>query len=252
MADSQIVLNPDTGLFEAQEVVPDTEATVPDTEAIVPDTEATVPDTDVIVLDSPVDLTGSQNTDTTNSTDIVGGDSIGDNSSESSDTGASLPDQAEDETDVSESEDMADYDSYINLASAAPSVQSYSVQPWQLNLAENRQIGEHYLIWAERVYYSGNYNYYWHYFAAVGKDIEKNGDMYVYTDADLYDLYSYDNTTTYQMQQSSGSVNGSSFVVYSDLYFDYVGTASTVSVPFILVGLLLIITMLLIILLRRK
>lgn len=238
MAESQIVINPDTGLFEAQEAVPDTEATVPDTGVIVPD--------------SSVDLTGSQDTDTTNSIDIVGGDSIGDNSFESSDTGASLSDQAEDETDVSQSEDMVDYDSYINLASAAPSVQSYSVQPWQLNLAENRQIGEHYLIWAERVYYSGNYNYYWHYFAAVGKDIEKNGDVYVYTDADLYDLYSYDNTTTYQMQQTSGSVNGSSFVVYSDLYFDYVGTASTVSVPFILVGLLLIITMLLIIALRRK
>jgi hypothetical protein len=224
MSESQIVINPDTGLFEAQETVPS----------------------------SSVDNTGSQDTDTTNSIDIVGGDSIGDYSSESSVAGASLSDQTEDETDVSESEDMADYDSYINLASAAPSVQSYSVQPWQLNLAENRQIGEHYLIWAERVYYGGNYSYYWHYFAAVGKDIEKNGDMYVYTDADLYDLYSYDNTTTYQMQQSSGSVNGSSFVVYSDLYFDYVGTASTVSVPFILVGLLLIITMLLIIVLRRK
>jgi hypothetical protein len=245
MAESQIVMNPETGLFEAQE-------TVPDTGVIVPDTGVIVPDTGVIVPDSPVDLTGSQDTDTTNSIDIVGGDSIGGNSSESSDTGASLPDQAEDETDVSESEDMADYDSYINLASAAPSVQSYSVQPWQLNLAENRQIGEHYLIWAERVYYGSYNNYYWHYFAAVGKDIEKNGDMYVYADADLYDLYSYDNTTTYQMQQSSGSVNGSSFVVYSDLYFDYVGTASTVSVPFILVGLLLIITMLLIIALRRK
>lgn len=238
MAESQIVINPDTGLFEAQETVPDT--------------EVTVPDTDVIVLDPSVDLTGSQDTDTTNSIDIVGGDSIGGYSSESSVAGASLSDQAEDETDVSESEDMVDYDSYINLTSAAPSVQSYSVQPWQLNLAENRQIGEHYLIWAERVYYGGNYNYYWHYFAAVGKDIEKNGDMYMYTDADLYDLYSYDNTTTYQMQQTSGSVNGSSFVVYSDLYFDYVGTASTVSVPFILVGLLLIITMLLIISLRRK
>lgn len=238
MAESQIVINPDTGLFEAQETVPDTEATVPDTGVIVPD--------------SSVDLTGSQDTDTTNSIDIVGGDSIGDYSSESSVAGASLSDQAEDEVDASESEDMADDDSYINLASVAPSVQSYTVQPWQLNLAENRQIGEHYLIWAERVYYGGNYNYYWHYFAAVGKDIEKNGDMYVYTDADLYDLYSYDNATTYQMQQSSGSVNGSSFVVYSDLYFDYVGTASTVSVPFILVGLLLIITMLLIILLRRK
>ena len=245
MAESQIVINPDTGLFETQEVVPDMEVTVPDTEVTVPDTEVTVPS-------SPVDNTGSQDIDTTNSIDIVGGDSIGGNSSESSDTGASLSDQTEDETDVSESEDMADYDSYINLASAAPSVQSYSVQPWQLNLAENRQIGEHYLIWAERVYYGGNYNYYWHYFVAVGKDIEKNGDMYVYTDADVYDLYSYDNTTTYQMQQSSGSVNGASFVVYSDLYFDYVGTASTVSVPFILVGLLLIITMLLIIALRRK
>lgn len=252
MAESQIVMNPDTGLFEAQEAVPDTEVTVPDTEVIVPHTEVTVPDIEVSVPSSPVNNTGSQYTDTTNSIDIVGGDSIGDNSSQSSDTGASLSDQTEDETDVSESEDMADYDSYINLASAAPSVQSYSVQPWQLNLAENRQIGEHYLIWAERVYYGGNYNYYWHYFVAVGKDIEKNGDMYVYTDADVYDLFSYDNTTTYQMQQTSGSVNGSSFVVYSDLYFDYVGTASTVSVPFILVGLLLIITMLLIIALRRK
>lgn len=245
MAESQIVMNPDTGLFEAQEAVPDTEVTVPDTEVTVPDIEVSVPS-------SSVNNTGSQDTDTTNSIDIVGGDSIGDNSSQSSDTGASLSDQTEDETDVSESEDMADYDSYINIASAAPSVQSYSVQPWQLNMAENRQIGEHYLIWAERVYYGGNYNYYWHYFVAVGKDIEKNGDMYVYTDADVYDLFSYDNTTTYQMQQTSGSVNGSSFVVYSDLYFDYVGTASTVSVPFILVGLLLIITMLLIIALRRK
>lgn len=245
MAESQIVINPDTGLFEAQEAVPDMEVTVPDTEVTVPDIEVSVPS-------SSVNNTGSQDTDTTNSIDIVGGDSIGDNSSQSSDTGASLSDQTEDETDVSESEDMADYDSYINLASAAPSVQSYSVQPWQLNLAENRQIGEHYLIWAERVYYGGNYNYYWHYFVAVGKDIEKNGDMYMYTDADVYDLFSYDNTTTYQMQQTSGSVNGSSFVVYSDLYFDYVGTASTVSVPFILVGLLLIITMLLIIALRRK
>ncbi len=43
------------------------------------------------------------------------------------------------------------------------------------------------------------------------------------------DLYSYlDNgdTVTYEVENSSGSVNGSQYLVYSDLYFDYVGSDS--------------------------
>lgn len=107
------------------------------------------------------------------------------------------------------------------LASVTASAASYTPQAWQVNLAENRSFGEHYLMWAERVY-SGS-SYYWRYYIALGRKISRSSNVYTYTDAEVYTYYNYNSSVTYDVSVSSGTVNGSTYLVYSDLYFDYVG-----------------------------
>lgn len=107
-------------------------------------------------------------------------------------------------------------------ASVAASNAAYTPQAWQINLAENRSFGEHYIMWAERIY-SGSSSYYWRYHIALGSKISYASNVYTYTDAEVYTYYSYNSSVTYDVSVSSGTVSGSSYLVYSDLYFDYVG-----------------------------
>lgn len=117
-------------------------------------------------------------------------------------------------------------DIYISDAavalSAVPSTAAFTPTAWQVNLASNRALGEHYLMYANRVYYSGSSSY-WHYFLVLGSDISYDADVYTYTDCDVYSYYSYQNMVYYDRDLGSGSLNGNATLVYSDLYFDYLG-----------------------------
>lgn len=137
-------------------------------------------------------------------------------------------------------EDSSSFDLY----SVAPSSASYTPQAWQVNLAQSRGFGEHYLMWAQRVYYSSSASY-WKYFEVVGRNIRREGDVYTYEDCDLYTFYNYSGDVSYDVAESSGSVNGSSFVVFSDLYFDYAGGFPTDHVtPFVLFAFLILLMVL--------
>lgn len=105
--------------------------------------------------------------------------------------------------------------------SVVPSTMSYTPQAFQVNLAENRAFGEHYLMWAQRV--TSGSSYYLRYYLALGSKISFDGSTYRYTDAEVYTYYNYNSSVTYDVSVSSGSLSGSSYLVYSDLYFDYVG-----------------------------
>lgn len=107
-------------------------------------------------------------------------------------------------------------------ASVTASNAAYTPQVWQVNLAENRSFGEHYVMWAVRTS-SGSSSYYWRYYIAIGRDITYASNVYTYHDAEVYSYYTYNSSVTYDVSVSSGTVNGSSYLVYSDLYFDYVG-----------------------------
>lgn len=219
---AQIEVNPETGLFEvvepaepAGEVIQEsTDEGVIYDDSVIPSDEVVLPDEEV----SPEDLLEFLEPD-------------------------SLEDPQEAEPDPS-------YDDLIDLYSVAPSTASYNPQAWQVNLAQSRGFGEHYLIWAERVYYTSTSSY-WRYYEVVGRDISKEGDIYTYEDCDLYSYYSYSNYVNYDVSESSGTVDGSSYVVYSDLYFDYAGGVPSDHVtPFVTFGLLLMI--LLLIMCRRS
>ena len=139
---------------------------------------------------------------------------------------------------------------FISPYSSVVDEAAFSPQSWQINIAENRGIGEHYLLWAVRDTISG-YNRYWRYYLAVGKDIEFNesNDVYTYNSVDLFSYNDNGDTVTYEVENSSGTVDGSQYLVYSDLYFDYVGIDPTnspvvymVAIAFIMLFVLLIVT----------
>ncbi len=141
-----------------------------------------------------------------------------------------------------------DRDVYILPASVTASNAVYTPTAWQVNLAENRKFGEHYLMWAQRVY-SGS-SYYWRYYLALGRDIRYASNVYTYVDAEVFSYYSYNSSVTYDVSVSSGTVSGSTYLVYSDLYFDYVGVDPAVSsVVYVLFFMFI---MLFAILMRRK
>lgn len=148
----------------------------------------------------------------------------------------------EEEVDVLYSE--SDFQDAIALYSSAPSTQAFTPQSWQINIAANRKFGEHYLIYGDR-------NTYTTYYLVLGKDISFNAssDTYSYRDCDFYSYNSYNNTVTYDHSSSSGSLTGSSHVVYSDLYFDYVGVKPSSSFDYLYFFLLFVIILLL---LRRR
>lgn len=125
--------------------------------------------------------------------------------------------------DTEEAEDVQDTvdDLGIDLYSVAPSTNAFTPQTWQINLSSNRSLGEHYLMWGERVYVGSSSNY-WQYHCVIGRNITFDNDRYNYEDAEVYTYYSYNGQVTYDVSIDSGSVDGGDAVVYSDLYFDYV------------------------------
>lgn len=138
------------------------------------------------------------------------------------------------------------YDDAVSLMSAVPSSAAFTPNAWQTNLASNRSMGEHYLMYANRVYYNGSSSY-WHYFLILGSDITYDSDLYTYTDCDVYSYYSYSNTVFYERDLGSGTVNGGQNLVYSDLYFDYVGVdpacSSSVYVDYVLLAFIVVLLM---------
>ena len=153
--------------------------------------------------------------------------------------------EIEEEDQTGEEYDPADYS--VMPLSVVDTDYSFSPQTWQLNMAANRSFGEHYLMYGVRRSGSSGYNNYWDYYLVLGNDIEydQSSDRYSYTDCDLYHYSSYDGYVTYELTESSGSLSGSSSVVYSDLYFDYVGVDPVVnSYPYI--GFVMILILMLI------
>lgn len=142
----------------------------------------------------------------------------------------------ETEEETSSSEDTGSGDYSVSVASAVSTDYTFSPQAWQLNLASARQLGEHYLMYGVRKSGTSGYSSYWDYYLVLGNDIEydESSDVYSYTDCDMYHYSSYDGYVTYDLSDTSGSISGSSSVVYSDLYFDYVGLDPVVnSSPYI-------------------
>lgn len=115
--------------------------------------------------------------------------------------------------------DMALYDGVMPVDVAGG---SFNPQQWQINIAQNRPIGWHYVMSRRS---SGNNDY----FVVIGKDITYSGGVYRYAACDYYRLYSYNSGGTIRYEYSfdeavSGTVASSDYVVYSDLYFDYFGS----------------------------
>lgn len=147
------------------------------------------------------------------------------------------PQEVEDEAISDPSDYLTDYT--VVPYAAAPSDTAFTPQAWQLNLASHRRFGQHYLMYGER---SSSGNYYWRYYLVIGSDIEYANDIYTYTDCDVYSYYSANSIVNYTREDGSGTVSGQSNVVYSDLYFDYVGTDPAVNaLPYIVYPLLFMI-----------
>lgn len=120
----------------------------------------------------------------------------------------------------------------VDLYSSVPSNAAFTPTAWQVNLASARQLGEHYLMYAVRQSYGSSY--YWHYYLVLGSDISYADDIYTFADCDVYSYYNYSSTVFYELSVESGTVDGGVSLVYSDLYFDYVGTDPVVNAyPFI-------------------
>lgn len=101
---------------------------------------------------------------------------------------------------------------------------SFSPQAWQINMAEHRPIGWHYVMTRTGT----NTN---NYILVLGRNVTYNNGLYTYVDADFYSVYSTGSSgnTRYHYDvydNWSGTISSSSYVVYSDLYFDYVGSRS--------------------------
>ena len=135
------------------------------------------------------------------------------------------------------------YDPYaISPYAAVDTDYSFTPQTWQVNLASSRSFGEHYLMYMTR---DGSSRSYW---LILGKDISYSNDVYTFADCEQYYYDSYSSTVTYEVSSASGSVNGETYLVYSDLYFDYVGADPALgATPYIMFVLLFIIILLLIV-----
>lgn len=120
---------------------------------------------------------------------------------------------------------------------------TFSPQQWQLNMAQNRPLGWHYVM--SRV--GTNYN---HYILVLGRDIVYEDGVYRYSDCDQYDVYQTSNTGStnryiYSVEDSaSGTIDSSQYVVYSDLFFDYVGGGGRASASLVLLFVVVIVLIL--------
>lgn len=143
------------------------------------------------------------------------------------------------------------YDYGIDPLASVSSQANFTPTAWQVNLASFRSMGEHYLMYAVRRT-SGSSSYL-QYYLVRGKDIKYDNGIYTYTDCDLYTLYNYSSIVNYETYVSSGSVSGSSSLVYSDLYFDYIGNDPIDNaMPYLMFTLFLIVIVLLVIGGRRR
>lgn len=136
----------------------------------------------------------------------------------------------------------AAFDYSVSPYAAVDTDYSFTPQTWQVNLASSRSFGEHYLMYMTR---DGSSRSYW---LILGKDISYSNDVYTFADCEQYYYNSYSSTVTYEVSSASGSVNGETYLVYSDLYFDYVGADPALgATPYIMFVLLFIIILLLIV-----
>lgn len=123
------------------------------------------------------------------------------------------------------------------------STSSFNPQAWQINLAEHRPIGWHYVMTRTG---TNNNNY----ILVLGRDVIYSDGLYTYSDAEFYSVYSTGSSgsTRYHYDvydNYSGSISSSSYVVYSDLYFDYLGSRS-VSYSWLIIAFMALIILLLI------
>lgn len=163
-----------------------------------------------------------------------------------------LSDPLEDPEEVPvDSDDLSD-PVVIMPYSSVDSDAVFSPVDWQLNLARSRSLGEHYLMYAQRIQ-NGSYNRYWHYYLILGSDISYANDIYTYDNCDIYSYYADGSAAAYEVTAGSGSVDGDQYLVYSDLYFDYVGTDPMWNTfPYVVYMMLLIIFVMILIGGRRR
>lgn len=138
--------------------------------------------------------------------------------------------------------DISANDVFPVMVLADTSVSSFTPQTWQLNMAQNRPVGWHYIM--SRTGTNNNY------ILVLGRDISYSDGLYRYVDCDYYSVYQYSSSgyTNYIYDVSNdvtGTINSSSYVVYSDLFFDYVGGRSVSYSWFILAFIVIILLFLL-------
>lgn len=226
---AQIELNPDTGLFES--VVGEESAN----EVVTPSDAADLLEQDAALSDQVYG-------------ELMEEDNDGALESEKDILDGVQSPAVEDSEGASALQEVLSDDDLIAPLAAVPSTASFTPTAWQVNLAESRPLGQHYLMYADRVYYGSGSNSYWHYFLILGDDIEYESDLYSYTDCDVYSYYSYSGTVYYDHDIGSGTVDGTAKLVYSDLYFDYVGAdPAEHSSVYVLYALLMVIIVLLIV-----
>lgn len=264
---AQIVYNENEQTFDyvaPEETSPDVEESPPPQNDVVlgaPDDSGS----DVLVLDdsnfvpqpeevtSPAETPGGTQSEQISDSEVKTDEDVPiENDTEHTDSTESTP--GEDAVEAP-SYYLVDSDDYLVYSSVTDSA-GFSPQSWQTAIASGRGLGEHYLIYGAKHYYgSGGYNYYWDYYTIVGKEIEfdESNSLYTYTDCDLYHYSNYDNRITYTLSKESGSLSGNSYLVYSDLYFDFVGVSPAQSCSGLLsVALLIMISGLLILNLRKR
>lgn len=160
-----------------------------------------------------------------------------------------VPYEAFKEMFLSDSEDVSSNDLSADFLASEELIEPYSVasgtftpQQWQVNLASGRPIGYHYVM--TRLSSSNDY------ILVLGRDVTYDGNIYRYVDCDYYRVYTYisGSSTRYDYsvtRDASGSIGSTTYVVYSDLFFDYIGSRSfeytfLIMLIFIFVFLLLI------------
>lgn len=122
------------------------------------------------------------------------------------------------------------------------STSTFTPHTWQLNMAQNRPIGYHYVM--SRLGTNNN-----QYVLVLGRDITYSNGVYIYQDCEYYSVYqtTVSSSTRYNYdvrEDASGSINSSTYVCYSDLFFDYVGGRSVsyswFILAFVFLGVLLL------------
>lgn len=129
--------------------------------------------------------------------------------------------------DVSTNDPQADPEADLSLLAVEGddiSTTSFNPQQWQINMAQNRPVGWHYVM--TRI--GSNTN---NYILVLGRDIIYADGLYTYTDADFYSVYFTGSSSNLRYHYDihdhwTGTISSSSYVVYSDLYFDYLGGRS--------------------------